>query len=90
MFGRKSTRATFIAAALGLTLGLSAGPVRAADTIKIAVPTPLTGSAAGYGENVKAGVDLKIEEINAAGGYLLFHGKKGERKSTRQNYSKTA
>jgi branched-chain amino acid transport system substrate-binding protein len=68
MFGRKSTRAALIAAALGLTLGLSAGPAAAADTIKIAVPTPLTGSAAGYGENVKAGVDLKIEEINAAGG----------------------
>jgi branched-chain amino acid transport system substrate-binding protein len=68
MFGRKSTRAALIAAALGLTLGLTAGPAAAADTIKIAVPTPLTGSAAGYGENVKAGVDLKIEEINAAGG----------------------
>ena len=68
MFGRKMTRATVLAAALGLTLGLSAGPAAAADTIKIAVPSPFTGSAAGYGENVKAGVVMKLEEINAAGG----------------------
>lgn len=67
MFGRKTTRAA-LACALGLTLGLAVAPAHAADTIKIAVPTPLTGSAAGYGENVKAGVDLKLEEINAAGG----------------------
>ena len=68
MLGRKMTRATVLAAALGLTLGLSAGPAAAADTIKIAVPSPFTGSAAGYGENVKAGVVMKLEEINAAGG----------------------
>ena len=66
MFGRKLTRSTLFAAALAL--GLSAGPAAAADTIKIAVPSPFTGSAAGYGENVKAGVMLKLEEINAAGG----------------------
>lgn len=75
MFGRKLTRATVLAAALGLTLGLSAGPAAAADAIKIAVPSPYTGSAAGFGENVKAGVVLKLEEINAAGG---VNGKKIE------------
>ncbi|MFP5259687.1 MAG: ABC transporter substrate-binding protein [Acidobacteriota bacterium] len=75
MFGRKLTRATVLAAALGLTLGLSAGPAAAADAIKIAVPSPFTGSAAGYGENVKAGVVMKLEEINAAGG---VNGKKIE------------
>lgn len=75
MFGRKLTRASVLAAALGLTLGLAAGPVAAADTIKIAVPSPFTGSAAGYGENVKAGVVMKLEEVNAAGG---VNGKKIE------------
>jgi len=40
----------------------------AAETIKIAVPSPFTGPAAGYGDNVKAGVSMKIEEINAKGG----------------------
>jgi branched-chain amino acid transport system substrate-binding protein len=39
-----------------------------AKTIKIAVPSPFTGDAAAYGENVKAGVEMKLEEVNAAGG----------------------
>ncbi len=39
-----------------------------AETIKIAVASPFTGSLAGYGENVKAGVTLKVEEINSKGG----------------------
>ncbi|AGW13962.1 ABC transporter substrate-binding protein [Megalodesulfovibrio gigas] len=50
-----------------LILG-AAGAAAAADTIKIAVPSPFTGAAAGYGDNVKAGVELKLAEINAAGG----------------------
>ncbi len=75
MFGREVTRVALFAAALGLALGLSAGPVQAADTIKIAVPSPYTGSAAGFGENVKAGVEMKVAEVNAAGG---VNGKKIE------------
>lgn len=39
-----------------------------AKNIKIAVAAPLTGPAASYGENIKAGVETKVEEINAAGG----------------------
>lgn len=39
-----------------------------AKTIKIAVPSPFTGDAAAYGENVKAGVEMKLAEVNAAGG----------------------
>ena len=39
-----------------------------ADTVRIAVASPFTGPLAGYGDNVKAGVTLKVEEINAAGG----------------------
>ncbi len=39
-----------------------------ADTIRIAVASPFTGALAGYGDNVKAGVTLKVEEINAQGG----------------------
>ncbi|WP_045211729.1 ABC transporter substrate-binding protein [Desulfonatronovibrio magnus] len=39
-----------------------------AETIRIAVASPFTGALAGYGDNVKAGVTLKVEEINAAGG----------------------
>lgn len=75
MMGRKLTRVGLYVAALGLTLGLSAGGAFAEGTIKIAVPSPYTGSAAGFGENVKAGVVMKLEELNAAGG---INGKKIE------------
>lgn len=53
---------------LGLALLLGSGLASAADTIKIAVPSPYTGPAAAYGDNVKAGVEMKVEEVNAAGG----------------------
>ena len=38
------------------------------DTIKIGSAGPLSGSASIYGQAVKKGVELAIEEINAAGG----------------------
>ncbi|MEA4855760.1 MAG: ABC transporter substrate-binding protein [Solidesulfovibrio sp.] len=75
MRSRIFSRSIAVVAALGLSLGLSAAAASAADAIKIAVPSPYTGSAAGYGENVKAGVTAKIDEINAAGG---VNGKKIE------------
>lgn len=75
MRGRIFSRAVACMAVAGLWLGLSAGAAHAGDTIKIAVPSPYTGSAAGFGENVKSGVAMKLEEINAAGG---VNGKKIE------------
>ncbi|MCF8063015.1 MAG: amino acid ABC transporter substrate-binding protein, partial [Deltaproteobacteria bacterium] len=39
----------------------------AADTIRIGVASPFTGDLAGYGDNIKAGVSLKLKEINGAG-----------------------
>ena len=51
---------------LALVFGITTGAM--ADTIKIGVASPFTGAAAGYGDNVKAGVNLKLEEINGAGG----------------------
>ena len=62
-----------IVAALGLMLGL--GGAAMADTIKIGLAAPFTGDAAAYGDNIKAGVMLKLEEINGAGG---INGKKIE------------
>ncbi len=47
---------------------LMASPAFAADVIKIAVPSPFTGPAAAYGDNVKAGVSMMLDEVNAAGG----------------------
>ena len=56
--------------ALAMVVALSAvgGSASAADTIKIGWLGPLTGGVAQYGEAVKSGVDLYIEQLNAAGG----------------------
>jgi branched-chain amino acid transport system substrate-binding protein len=61
---------TFLGVMLfGLALAIGqVGPAQAADTIKIGIGAPLTGDAAAYGDNIKAGVGLKVAEINAAGG----------------------
>ncbi len=52
--------------AFSLIFGLSTAAV--GGTIRIGVASPFTGGAAAYGDNVKAGVSLKLEEINSAGG----------------------
>src|SRR5690242_1741135 len=43
---------------------------RAADTIKIGFPIPLSGPTAVYGEPVLKGAELAVSEINAKGGVL--------------------
>jgi branched-chain amino acid transport system substrate-binding protein len=53
---------------LVLTLFFATAPMASAGTIKIGVAGPFTGSAAGFGDNIKTGVIMKMEEINAAGG----------------------
>ena len=60
----KSWLKTVMACCLVLILSTPA----MAETIRIAVASPFTGALAGYGDNVKAGVTLKVEEINAQGG----------------------
>lgn len=54
--------------------GGSAGAAGGGDTITLGMIGPLTGSLAVYGTHVAAGVDLAIEEINAAGGVTLSDG----------------
>ncbi|HPR77815.1 MAG TPA: ABC transporter substrate-binding protein [Candidatus Limiplasma sp.] len=54
--------------ALALAASLVAIPALAEDTIKIGGIGVLTGPYAMYGVGVKNGVDLYIDEINAAGG----------------------
>ncbi len=44
------------------------GEVVEQSTFKIGAPLALTGKVASYGENVKSGIDLAVEEINAKGG----------------------
>ncbi len=43
-------------------------PMEDAGVITIACASPFTGPLAPYGDNVKAGVEMKVDEINAAGG----------------------
>ena len=46
----------------GMTSGVMAGNIR------IGVAAPYTGNLASYGDNIKSGVNLKLKEINDAGG----------------------
>ena len=39
-----------------------------AGNIRIGVAAPFTGDLAAYGDNIKSGVNLKLQEINGAGG----------------------
>lgn len=51
---------------LALVFGITTGAM--AGNIRIGVASPFTGSLASYGDNIKAGVNLKLKEINDAGG----------------------
>ena len=64
---RKSTHQFMIFGLLMLALIFGSAPAWA-DTIKIGVAGPFTGGAAAFGDNIKTGVTMKMEEINAAGG----------------------
>ncbi|MGE4297630.1 MAG: ABC transporter substrate-binding protein [Desulfovibrionaceae bacterium] len=61
---RKVFKMAFLAACM---LTLAAGPAMA-KTVKLAVAAPLTGAAAAYGDNIKAGVSMMVDKVNAAGG----------------------
>ncbi|WP_404991486.1 branched-chain amino acid ABC transporter substrate-binding protein [Cupriavidus pauculus] len=55
-------------AAVLATAGLAAFTSANAETIKIAIAGPMSGSVAQYGDMVKAGALTAMEQINAAGG----------------------
>ncbi len=55
---------------LAMVLVFSLCSVALADTLKIGGIAPLTGPVANYGILCKEGIDLYVEEINAAGGVL--------------------
>ncbi|MEN7526355.1 branched-chain amino acid ABC transporter substrate-binding protein [Cupriavidus sp. 2SB] len=64
-FSRLSSTAM---AAVLATAGLAAFTSANAETVKIAIAGPMSGSVAQYGDMVKAGALTAIEQINAAGG----------------------
>ena len=55
---------------LVLLAGLGAASAQAAEPIKIGVLTPLTGTYAPIGQQVRWGVELATKEVNAAGGIM--------------------
>ena len=58
------------AAAVAVAFAFVGGAHAQSGSIKIGVVTPLTGTYAGIGQQVKWGVDLAIREINAKGGIM--------------------
>lgn len=56
------------AAVVAFVLAFAGCSKKSSDTIKIGGVAPLSGSVAVYGVECKNGIDLAIEEINAAGG----------------------
>ncbi|RDV04525.1 ABC transporter substrate-binding protein [Undibacter mobilis] len=61
---KKTTLLTVLLSATMLTAA------NAADPIKIGVVTPLSGTYAGIGQQVRWGLDLATKEVNAAGGIM--------------------
>lgn len=53
-----------------LVAGFAASSAMAAEPIKIGVLTPLSGTYASLGQQVRWGVELATQEINAAGGIM--------------------
>lgn len=54
----------------GVAVAMSAAAAQAAEPIKIGVLTPLTGTYAGIGQQVKWGLEQATKEVNDAGGIL--------------------
>lgn len=69
---RKAVLPLLMAGVLGMMIsGCSRGP--SDDAYRIGVIAPLTGEGASYGEAMKQGIDLAIEEVNASGGVNGHH-----------------
>lgn len=80
MIKRQINRRTAISlAAAAISAAHVGGAVaQAARTVKIGTVVPLSGPWASIGLNIKAGADMAIEEINAAGGIKALGGAKLE------------
>jgi len=66
MTNKRGLLITGLVFGLALVFGITTGAM--AENIRIGVASPFTGDLAGYGDNIKAGVNLKLKEINDAGG----------------------
>lgn len=61
-----------LAASAGAGIGLPASAQ--AGTVKLGTVVPLSGPFAAIGQNIKAGAEMAIEDINAAGGIKALRG----------------
>ena len=75
---RRETFGLAAGSAATFLLGSVAASAQQAATVKIGVVIPLSGAFASTGENIKAGADLAIEDINQAGGIKALGGAKLE------------
>jgi branched-chain amino acid transport system substrate-binding protein len=66
MKNRQALFVTIWVCCLAIAFGMTTGAL--AENIRIGVASPYTGDLAAYGDNIKAGVSLKLKEINDAGG----------------------
>jgi len=66
--GRKKVGLCFLC--FILSLGLFIGPAWAADTIKVGVVGPRTGTAAATGQSFTEGINLATDYVNSKGGVL--------------------
>jgi branched-chain amino acid transport system substrate-binding protein len=66
MRNKRTVLFTGLVFGLALVFGITTGAM--AENIRIGVASPFTGDLAAYGDNIKAGVSLKLKEINDAGG----------------------
>src|SRR5262244_2655199 len=73
-FRRPTGRRALLKAGLALGAAQFAAPfvitARAADTVKIGLDNPLTGTYAALGKNELIGAQLAIDQVNAGGGIL--------------------
>ncbi len=64
----ETMRKSIAVVALSLALSLWAGLTVAADSLTLAIPLPLTGKQAKFGEIERRAYEIALEEINAQGG----------------------
>lgn len=91
---KKRLLACVIAATMAITTLVGCSKSGGGDTLKIGGIGPLTGPASTYGQSVKEGADLYVEEINNAGGVnekqveLIFEDDQAEPNSAIQAFNK--
>jgi branched-chain amino acid transport system substrate-binding protein len=63
-------RVIIVGLVLGFTIAIFGSVAHSADTVKVGVVAPLTGSFADEGNEMVRGVELAVEELNSKGGLL--------------------